>query len=89
MDNTWNKEKLKKASEINIDEVVSSNVQDISTHVINTELPTSERIKTFLSQTDNPYIMKSGNLLIKVAFSKDSNKNLSDLLSKIVTRYHT
>lgn len=89
MNETWNKDNLKKASEVNIDEVIVTDIQDISTYTINIKSSPVDRIKAFLSQTNNPYITKSGNVLIKIEFSNDTSKKLSDLLEEILGRSST
>ncbi len=89
MNETWSKDDLKKASEANVDDVIVTDIQDISAYTINTNSSPTDRIKTFLSQTSNPYITKSGNVLIKIEFSNDTSKNLSDLLENILGRNNT
>ena len=46
---------------------------DIRDVVINTDLPKEERIKDYIRQIKNPYCFKVGDVVVKVAFSKNGN----------------
>lgn len=57
--------------------------KDIGKLIINTNLPVSERLLSFIKQTGNPYVFRTGETVVEVEFAgKRSFSNaLSNLLS--------
>ena len=66
--------KLKRGSNINLDDVSISEVEDIDNIVIDSNKSSVERILDFLLKQKNPYLFKVGGVIVKVDFS---NNNVS------------
>lgn len=52
---------------------------DIRDVIVNTELPTDERIRDFIRQVKNPYIYKYGKVVIKTSYA-DTEATIEDRL---------
>ena len=64
--------KLKRGSNINLDDVSISEVEDIDNIVIDSNKSSVERILDFLLKQKNPYLFKVGGVIVKVDFSKNN-----------------
>ena len=56
---------------------------DISTVVIDTNLPLNERVKSYLRQIKNPYHYKCGDITVRVSFA-DTNATLEERLKHLL-----
>lgn len=68
---------------IDLKDIDPDSLVDINSIIINTDLPTDERICDFIRQIENPYFCKCGNLIIKTTFS-DTKETMADLLRQSV-----
>jgi len=63
-------EKLEQMKNVDIRTVDRDSVVDARDIVINTDLPVPERIRDYISQGGNLYLIKVGNTLVKMSYSK-------------------
>ena len=61
-------EELKKMAQTDIREVDRSQLVDIDSVKINTDLPVEERVKDYLLQIKNPYCYLSHGIIVKIGF---------------------
>ena len=61
-------EELKKMAQTDIREVDRSQLVDIDSVKINTDLPVEERVKDYLLQIKNPYCYLSHGIIVKISF---------------------
>lgn len=64
-----NLNKLEKLSKLSFKDIDKNSLQDINDFLINPSLSLEERIKVFLDNTENPYILKCGDYVVKFSFS--------------------
>lgn len=77
-------EELEKMANVDVRTVDPADVTDIDDVVIDMELPKAERVKSYLRQMKNPYIMKTNGVIVKMSFAKGSGKTLTDCLNSIL-----
>ena len=61
---------LQKMKETDITAIDPTAIIDAKELHIDTELPVSERIAAYVSQTANPYFIKVGKVLVKMSYSE-------------------
>ncbi len=66
---------------VDIRTVDKSTLTDIKNVKINPNLPTSERIKSFLMQVSNPYCVIVDGVAVKMSFS-DTGETINDRMKK-------
>lgn len=69
----WDKQKLYQASTCDIRTIEPERVKDISEIKIDETRGVRERILDLLSQTENPYIFRCGDMLIKVKYTSEAS----------------
>lgn len=75
---------LEEMANVDVRTVDPADVTDIDDVVIDMELPKAGRVKSYLRQTKNPYIMKTNGVIVKMSFAKGSGKTLTDCLNSIL-----
>jgi len=61
---------LRKMKEADITDIDPTAITDATEIHVDTELPVSERITAYISQTTNPYFIKVGKVLVKMSYSE-------------------
>lgn len=64
---------------VDIRTVNPATLRDIEDVTVDTSLPKSERIKSYLEQIGNPYCYRHGKYVVKVSFA-NTDKTLEDCL---------
>lgn len=75
---------LEEMANVDVRTVDPADVTDIDDVVIDMELPKAERVKSYLRQMKNPYIMKTNGVIVKMSFAKGSGRTLTDCLNSIL-----
>ena len=70
---------LEEMANTDIRAVKPKELKDISEVRIDQKLPVNQRIKSFLSQVDNPYIYLDQGMVVKISFA-DSGKTLQECM---------
>ena len=60
------------------------NLVDIRGIHIDSALPQSERVKSFIRQVGNPYMFKVGDITVRVSYA-DCNASLNDRFSDLIS----
>ena len=63
--------RLKRAKEIEVENVDPSKIEDIKDIVIDPSLPVHERVMSLLEQCGNPYIFRNNGIVVKISFSEN------------------
>lgn len=80
-----NKISLQQMKEIDIRTVDPKNLVDIREVKIDTELPTLERLKTYISQIGNPYCFTCNGVAVQLDFA-DTEITLEERVAGIVSK---
>ena len=75
---------LEEMANVDVRTVDPADVTDIDDVVIDMELPKAERVKSYLRQMKNPYIIKTNGVIVKMSFAKGSGRTLTDCLNSIL-----
>ena len=81
---TWRRSKLRKEKKVELKtnhplkDINESELVDISTVKINTDLPVKERIKDYIRQIKNPYCYLDHGVVVKISFA--GTKTLDECL---------
>lgn len=78
-------EDLKRMQEVDIRTVNIEDLTDIRDISIDTKLPVEEKLRSFARQTNNLYIHRFGNYIVKVRFQKDG-PTINDKMEEYVRR---
>lgn len=81
----WDTNKLHIASGINIEDLEKNAIVELSNVHVNNNIPPQDRLMEFLNNINNPYILKSGNILVKLEYQE--NGRLLDSLVNILSRH--
>ena len=76
---------LEQFKQMNIGDVRTEDLTDISKIDIDKAKPVAERIRAFIEQIGNPYLFKVGDIPVKVSFAPDAptlQKTLETLFTK-------
>lgn len=68
-------------SKISVPEANRNALVDIATVHIDTSLPAAERMEDYLQQIKNPYLFRSGNLIVRIRFDPEG-KDLCEMLKR-------
>lgn len=68
-------------SKIAVPEADRNDLVDIAAVHIDTSLPAAERMENYLQQVKNPYLFRSGNLIVRIRFDPEG-KDLCELLKR-------
>lgn len=77
-------EELERMSEVDIRTVSPEDVIDIKDVKIDSNQPREEKMKSYLSQMKNPYVFKTNGVIVKMSFSKNSGRTLTDCLKTLL-----
>jgi len=76
------REKLKRYSEVDIRTVDPHTLVDTKDVHIDTSLPPVERVKSFIEQVGNPYLLRDGDAVVKVCF--DGEGTMQEALKRCI-----
>ena len=79
------KMKIKDGKTIAINDIDTEQVGEFAQVNIDTNAPIKARFEKFMSEVENPYIFKSGNMMVKMEYS-NSDLNLEKCLNKIIQK---
>lgn len=74
-------QQLDDMSQINLSDADKSRLIDISSVHVDTSLSAAERMKKYIEEIKNPYLFRSGNLIVRVRFTPDG-ADLSDVIKR-------
>ena len=80
-------EKLKKCKNIDLNEVNIDDVDELSEIKISTKKSKEEKILNFISKTNNPYIFKVNDKLVKLEFTDNGMKAEDAIINVIKSIY--
>jgi len=78
-------EELQNMKAVDIRQADRSALKDISEIQINQNEPVESRMKSYLEQVQNPFLVKSGEYILKFQYA-DSDKKLEDCMMEYVTK---
>lgn len=80
----YTREELEQLKNVNIDDLASENLADISNMKIDTNEPIEKRCKKYFDTVKNPYAFRVGTVGVKVNFvgSNDFADSLANLASR-------
>jgi len=81
----WTKEQLKKMQEVDVTTVDRDSLVDLKDIVIDEDKPVEEKIRQFCEQTDNPYVNKIDEYVVKVAYA-DTDFTIDDKLKAYINK---
>jgi hypothetical protein len=61
-----------------------SNLVDIESIFIDTDLPKEHRLNEYVKKIKNPYVFRCNNVKVKIKFSENNTKSIEDILTKII-----
>ena len=74
--------KLKKYSEVNIKDVDPHTLVEIKDVKIDTSMPPRDRVKSFIEQVGNPYLIRRGDAVVKICF--DGKGTMEEALKQAI-----
>ena len=77
-------QELEEMANVDVRMVDPADVTDIDDVEIDMELPKAERVKSYVRQMKNPYIMKTNGVIVKMCFTKGSGRTLNDCLNSLL-----
>ena len=77
-------EELQEMSKVDVRTVSPEDVTDIDDVEIDMEQPAKERMKSYIRQMKNPYIMKANGVIVKMSYAEGSGKTLTDCLNSLL-----
>lgn len=78
-------EELQKMRDADIMEADRAQLADISDLKIDREEPVENRIRSYLEQTGNPFLVKSGEYILKFSYG-EKEKDMNDRMAEYVER---
>ena len=78
-------EELQKMRDADIMEADRAQLADISDLKIDREEPVENRIRSYLEQTGNPFLVKSGEYILKFTYG-EKEKDMNDRMAEYVER---
>jgi len=78
------RQELERLSYLDIKDVDTTELQELSKVRLHSDLPVQERLELFLCQIGNPYCFKVNGTPVQVSFS-DSRKTLDEALNSYLT----
>ena len=78
-------EELQKMRDADIMEADRAQLADISDLKIDREEPVENRIRSYLEQTGNPFLVKSGEYILKFSYG-EKEKDMNDRMAEDVER---
>lgn len=75
---------LERMSQVDIRTVDPKEATDVKSVVIDQSQPVQERVKSYLRQTKNPYLLKVNGVVVKMSFANGSGRTLMDCLNRLV-----
>ena len=78
-------EDLKRMQEVDIRTVNIEELTDLRDISVDTKLPVEEKLRSFAEQTNNLYIHRFGNCVVKVTFQKDG-PTINDKMEEYIRR---
>ena len=84
------KETLEKMEAVDIRTADINELTDLRDIVIDTKKPVSEKLTSFAEQTNNIYVNRFGNYVVKVCFQKECqtlDDRMSEYLRRLVETY--
>lgn len=77
--------KLKKSKNTGINNINSTEIDDIKNIKINTDIPSEQRILDFINKVKNPYIVKVNDTVVKMTYSSNDVKAIN-CIKKIINQ---
>lgn len=78
-------EDLQRMSNVDIETVEPETLTDLNNITIDTKKSTSEKLSQFASQTNNIFINKVGDYIVKVSYAK-TNMTINDKMKNYISR---
>ena len=82
MDSNYSKERLEQMKNVDIRKVNPADLVDLTRVSIDESLPVSQRVASFISQVQNPYCFRIGDVAVKVEYKANGptfQQNMEDL----------
>ena len=77
------KKKIENTKKAKIDNIGSNQIDEFAKVKIDTNLPIQTRFMKFMMEVENPYIFKSGDLIVKMEYA-DNDLNLEKCLNRVI-----
>ena len=77
------KKKIENTKEVKIDNIDFNQISEFAQVKIDTNSPIQTRFMKFMLEVENPYMFKSGNMIVKMEYS-NNDLNLKNCLNKII-----
>ncbi len=77
-------EELEQMSRVDIRTVRPEDATDVASVKIDTSLPVQERVKSYLQQVKNPYLLNVDGVVVKLSFAEGSGRTLMDCLNTLL-----
>ena len=77
------KKKIENTEKAKIDSIDSNQIGEFAKVKIDTNAPIQTRFMKFMKEVENPYIFKSGDLIVKMEYA-DNDLNLEKCIERIV-----